>query len=457
MQNKNSRIKMKRSGLILLVCLLINTISTSHASELNWVAQWLGEEMREQLVREVAKEFVFLYPDVELNIEFARTLPNEGKNHKWKSAYKIVEMVNSGDITADVVFLDVIIYAHVAELLNDPHWGEKHLIDVSDLPWFRKSQKDFILSSPYYKEQTGGIFIGPYIEGFFTCLWQNQEVARQIGVAIKDRNMTLDDFLSYAKQLSDYNKKNNTSIPFIKLCSWNRLEILFEYLFKSLCHDPNFAIDEKYDQEKERLFLETLLVFEKLSTYQPMINPDFADLKIDNWIREYLDGDGLFIVAGSYMHSHFLGTYPEKYSNAIPVEPPIVKYSNGLVGDFVPTFAVMKKSPNKDAALNLLKLWSEPKVADKWVAYTKNPTGLRGNLQTPASETGDDVYNSYVLDMTSNYSHLPMRYYRALTYIFGDKNPVTANELRANLAQILLGKMTARQYYDDVMDRFRDQ
>ncbi|NNK70962.1 MAG: hypothetical protein HKO96_10840 [Flavobacteriaceae bacterium] len=447
---------MIRSCPILFVWLFLNTISICYASELNWVAHWLGEEKREQLVMEVAREFQFIYPDIELNIEFAKTLPNQGKNFKWKSAYRIVEMINSGDITADVIYLDSIVYSHVAELLNDPEWGEKHLVDVSDQSWFQKSQKDFILNSPYYREQTGGLLVGPYIEGFFTFLWQNQETARKVGIEIKDRHMTLDDFFSYAQKLAEYNRRHNTSIPLIKLCSWNRLDILFEYLFKSLCDDPNFAIEAKYHPKKELLFLETLRVFEKLSTYQPVLNADHENLKWDEWIREYLDGDGLFIVAGSYMYSHFLGISPEKYENAIPVEPPIIQYSNGIVGDFITTFAIMKKSPNRDAALNLLKLWSEPKIADRWVAYTKNPTGLRGHLETPASDTGDDVYNRYIMDMTSKYSHLPMRFYRAPTYIFGDKNPVTPNELRAKLAQILLGKITAQEYYDNVTKRFRN-
>ncbi len=448
---------MKISRLLLFVFFLINFVSNGNGAELNWVAHWKGEEGREQLVTEVAREFRFIYPDIDLNIEFSKTLPNAGKNFKWKSAYQIVEIINSGDITADVIYLDAIVYSHVTELLGDPLWGEKHLVDVSDQPWFQQSHKDFILSSPYYREQTGGLLVGPYIEGFFTFLWQNQETARKIGIEIKDRRMTLDDFLSYAKRLAEYNQEHNTSIPFIKMCSWNRLDILFEYLFKSLCDDPYFAIEIKHHPQKERLFLQTLLAFEQLSTYQPVINSDYGNLKWDTWIREFLDGDGLFIVAGSYMYSHFLCIYPEKYENAIPVEPPIIKYSNGIVGDFIPTFAVMKKSPNKEAALNLLKLWSEPKIADRWVVYTKNPTGLRGNLQAPASEAGVDVYNRYILDMTRDYSHLPMRYYRAPTYIFGEKNPVTPNELRANLAQILLGNMTAQEYNDDVMKRFRNQ
>ncbi len=448
---------MKFSPPLLFVLFLINIVSNGHGSELNWVAHWKGEEGREQLVREVAREFRFIYPDIDLNIEFSKTLPNPGRNFKWKSAYQIVEMINSGEITADVIYLDAIVYSHVAEILGDPFWGKKHLVDVADQPWFQQSHKDFILNSPYYREQTGGLLVGPYIEGFFTFMWKNQDTAGRIGLEIKDRRMTLDDFLSYAKRLAEYNQEHNTSIPFIKMCSWNRLDILFEYLFKSLCADPHFAIELKYHPDKERIFLETLLAFEKLSAFQPVLNKDYDSLEWDTWIHEFLDGDGLFIIAGSYMYSHFLGIYPEKYKNAVPVEPPIIKYSNGIVGDFIPTFAIMKKSPNKDAALNLLKLWSEPKIADRWVAYTKNPTGLRGNLQAPASEAGVDVYNRYILAMTRDYSHLPMRYYRALTYIFGKKNPVTPNELRANLARILLGELTAREFYDDVMKRFKDQ
>ena len=117
---------MKISRLLLFVFFLINLVSNGHGAELNWVAHWKGEEGREQLVTEVTREFRFIYPDIDLNIEFANLLPNAGKNWKWKSAYQIVEMINSADITTDVVYLDAIVYTHVAELLGDPHWGEKH-------------------------------------------------------------------------------------------------------------------------------------------------------------------------------------------------------------------------------------------------------------------------------------------------------------------------------------------
>ena len=449
--------EMKKIRLIPFLLWLITLSASGFAAEINWVAHWLDEAGREELVHEVAREFRFLNPDITLNIEFAKTLENEGNNFKWKSAYRIADMVKTGEITADVVFLDPLVYNHTTELLNDPHWGKKHLLDVSGMKWFQKSQKEFILNSPYYKNQTGGIFVGPFIEGFYTCLWMNTAVAEATGIKVKERAMSIDDFFSYAQQLSNYNKQNNTSIPFIKVACWNRIDILFEYLFKTLCDDPYFAIEEKYDRKKEQLFYKTLLVFEKLSKYQSVTNADYESLSIDQWIHEYLDGDGLFIVAGTYIHSQFSGIYPEKYADAQPVELPYINHPNGLVGDYIPVYAVMKNSPNKDAALKLLQLWSEPKIADKWVAYTKNPTGIRGNLVLPASDTADDVYEDFVFDMNARYSHLPMRYIRSPTYIFGDKNPVKPNELRESLMQILLGTMTAREYYEDVLERFRKQ
>ena len=46
-----------------------------------------------------------------------------------------------------------------------------------------------------------------------------------------------------------------------------------------------------------------------------------------------------------------------------------------------------------------------------------------------------------------------MMYLRAPTYIFGDRNPVSITELRGKLIEILLGDLTAKEYYDDVMAR----
>jgi ABC-type glycerol-3-phosphate transport system substrate-binding protein len=440
--------------LLALTCLF--SPQASAAGELNWIGHWKDEEKREQLVMEIKKEFEFLYSDVQLRFIFNKDVQAEGAYYKLKIANTIVEMVQSGKITWDVVMLDHAVYDYVADRLNDPEWGRKHLLDIGEEPWFRNSQKELILDNPHYLKQTGGIFVGPYIEGFIGCLWYNREIAANSGIHVKERGMTVKDFLSYAKQLADFNRNNSTNIPFIRICSWNRLDVLFEYLYRSLCPDPLFSVEEKYSRQKEEYFLKTLQIFEELSRYQPLINPDYDEESWERWHHEILDDNGLFIVAGTYMHSHFLGIDPVKTQKIIPVESPYAERKNGLVGDYIPTFAVMRKSPNKEAALNLLRLWSEPKIAEKWISYTKNPTGLKGHLENPVPDTiVHDIYSQYIVDMDRLYGELPMRYFRLPTYIFGPQNPVTSNELRQKLAQILSGDLTAMAYYEDVMQRFR--
>ena len=57
--------------------------------------------------------------------------------------------------------------------------------------------------------------------------------------------MSVEDFLSYAKKLSEYNTEHGTRIPFLYINSFNRIEALFEYIFKSHFTDSQLVIEEK--------------------------------------------------------------------------------------------------------------------------------------------------------------------------------------------------------------------
>ena len=441
---------------LLTFCTFTSLPAWSETKQLNWIGHWKGEEKRQDLVNEVKKEFEFLHPDVRINLLYNKDIETEGDNFKWKTAYIIVEMVRTGNINWDVIFLDIIVYNYVAELLNDPLWGAKHLVDFSTVPGFLQTQKKFIINDPFYKKQTGGIFVGPYIEGYFFFFCQNKKLARKTGIEIRERNMKVEDLLTYAKQLSEYNKKNNTSIPLIRMGIWNRIESLFGNIFTSQFDNPEIAIEQSFSKKKEKAFLDTLLIFEKLSHYQPIINSDWKTLQWDEWKNGFLEGKGLLITGGSFMYNHFKVAGPEKYKIVGPVEYPAVNKSKGLVGNYTPVFAVMKNSPNKKAAIDLIMLWSEPKVAEKWVSYTRNPTGIRGNLDDPVfNAMTDDIFSRFVTDMTEQYSNLPMRYYQQPVYVFGKENPVTASEFRENLILILEGKQTALDYYNDIMVRYK--
>ncbi len=425
------------------------------AIELNWIGHWLGEDRREDLVREVKREYEFLHPALKINLVFNKELPGPDPDHKRRSAAAIVEMIRSGRVDWDIVFLDVAVYEFVTEALHDPAWTAKHLVDFSGVPGFLESQERFVAAEPRYKALMGGVFTGPFIENYLLNLWYNTEVARRAGIAVKERGMTFEDFLGYAEQLQRHNRQTGSRIAFLKLSSWNRIEALY----KSLFDDFPSAVEPVHSERKGRAFRETLEAFERLARFQPLVNEGWAQLPSNDFVSQFLlDDDALFIVGGSFMYSQFRGLSPERCEKVRPVENPYLRRPNGLVGDYTPVFAVMKSSRNRDAAVDFLMSWTKPKNANKWVRYTKNLTGNRSFLSdAEAVDAGAfaDVYERFIFDMKRSHGRVPTLNLRAPTYVFGERNPVTVVELRERLAAILEGRTTARAYYEDVMRRFR--
>ena len=157
---------MKRSMLkgiligILALCVSVSVlIGASYAGRLNWIGHWQNEHDREKLVREVAQEFRFLNPDIELNLKFPQEL--QGLRSKPEIAKFYAEMIKTGNFVWDVIWLDDQSYQYVAEELDDPEWGKKHLVDFGKVDGFKNTQKSFILSDPTYAQQTGGIIALP--------------------------------------------------------------------------------------------------------------------------------------------------------------------------------------------------------------------------------------------------------------------------------------------------------
>jgi hypothetical protein len=64
-----------------------------------------------------------------------------------------------------------------------------------------------------------------------------------------------------------------------------------------------------------------------------------------------------------------------------------------------------------------------------------------------------DVYGEFLHDMEQQYSTLPMRNFRAPTYVFGKGIPVGEEEFRTSLALILEGKLKAKDYYQTLVRR----
>lgn len=430
---------------------------TTAPVRLNWIGHWKGEDLRERFVQEFRRDYEFLHPDVSVNLVFDVDLPGDDPDHKVRAAQAIVDMIRTGRIAWDVVFLDIAVYEFVAERLKDSAWATRHLVDFSTVPGFAASQEPFIVADPRYRGRMGGILTGPYTESYLLNLWYNTEVARRTGVDVKERGMTFEDFVACAERLHRYNLERGTAIPLIKLSSWNRIDALFESLFRSQFDDHAGAVAPVFTEAKARAFRRTLEAFERLSRFGPAVNPGWQRLTSDAWRRGLLfDDDALFIMGGTFMYNQLRGLDPVRAVKMRPVENPALGPARVLVGDYTPVFAVMADSPRRDLAVDFLMSSATPRNAERWVRYTKTLTGVRGYLSDAMSRQVDafgDVYEKFLIDMQVLSRDAPIVHLRTPDYVFGEGNPVSVVELRENLAAILEGRLTAQAYYDDVLRR----
>jgi len=403
--------KLNCLALITVLLILLNNCSTDkieYSSEnrniqenkivqtesVNWIGHWFGEDKREQLVREIATEFEFRNQDIKVNLKFPHEIM--GKRSLEEEANFIVKLINSPKPDFDIVWLESGIYNMVSQQLNDPEWGKKYLVDFSQDQKFTDSQKDFIINDSKYRNATGGILIGPYIEGFYFALWYNSEVAKLLGISIKDFGMTSDDFKSYLKAVSEFNNKSTNKIAAIYEASdWVLSEYLFQNLFDSALKDSlPTEQSTKYALDK------TLREFEEFGKYKPLISSHKTNIWFDT--RDLvLDNKALFYVGGTYMYSHWSGIDKEKMKKMIPVELPSFNKHKKYLGTYTPTFGILKNAPNVENAKKLLVFICKPDNAEKWVRYTKSPTGLKGNLTS--SDIGSDIFENFQKTITDKY------------------------------------------------------
>ncbi|MBC2704614.1 ABC transporter substrate-binding protein [Desulfobacula sp.] len=413
---------------------------------LNWIGHWLLEYGRETLVQEVAQDFELMNPDIDINLKYPQHIM--GLRGKQEMAKYIVKMIETGDIKWDVVWLDDRIYQYVAEELRDPHWGQKHLVNFEEVDGFKQTQKSFIIDNPIYREQTGGIIIGPYIEGFYFLMYYNKDVAENMDIEVKHADMTYDDLLSYLKAVDQYNKKHDTNIRALYECNdFLSSETLFQSLFKSELGNFDMAKEGVGSNKKNAALLKTFQAFEEMGRYIPLLDSHTSSPWFQT--RHYpLEGKCLFDVRGAWMYSHWMGIDKEKTAKMVPVELPVFQKVDYYLGSFIQAWAVMKDGANKEEAIKLLMFWSRPQVAEKWVRYAKAPTGLVGNISS--SDIGDDPFDQFITRITDKYGS-NVHYSANAGYILGKKNRLLQQNINEKLLQLLDKNITAQQAYDEIM------
>lgn len=344
------------------------------------MGHWKGEGFREKLLLDVLDDFTFENQNIDVRFAFADDiLPAKSQD---AAAAFIAAMIRSGEITWDVIWLDASIYRKTAVLLKDPDWGRKYLVDFAEIPGFKETQKPFITGTPDYIKQTGGVLTGPYIEGFFYALWYNKAVADRLALNIREEDMTVDDLLSYARRVNEYNR--TSAVPVSVFADFK-----LSGSFPRLAYNLFLSAETETADTAVKQVLETFGVLGKF-------NPLLYSRPNDTWQDAagiLMEDKALFLCEPTWRYNIIQRDTPQLLQKMRLAQLPGFKKQHFCAGGFMPVWAVIKTSPNRDAAVRLMQFWSRPEVAEKWVRYTKNPTGLAGNLYDP--EYGHDVFAEY--------------------------------------------------------------
>jgi len=426
-------------------------ISPNGAREtINWMGHWYKADKRYDLVLEIKRHFEFLNQDTKVNLQFPEQIVRT--NNKVVVAHLIAEMIRHKQYDWDIVWMDNLIYQFVADELKDPFWGRKFLVDFKEVPGFIQAEKPFIIEDPAYRNQTGGIFVGPYIEGYYYALYYNRDLAAKIGLQIKPFGMTFEDLLGYVKAADRYNQNAKDKIPiFFDAYDMPSMEVLFQNLAKSWINDYTAATAEQSSPQKLEAMHKGFQAFEELGKYRPLI----SSYATNAWFltRDVpLNDKALFYISGTWMYSRWRDIDVAKSFKMVPTELPVFKPVNYCLGGFIPAWAVMKYSPHREAAIRLIMSMSTPKVAERWVRYTKTPTGLAGAVSK--ATMGSDVYEVYQRTMSEKYGSRVQYSFNA-AYLLGKYNTLLQKDIVAVLWKLLEGKITADQAQHSILAKMK--
>ncbi len=422
---------------------------------INLQGQWKGEDLRENFLTETIKEFETRNPNISVDIKWNGDFLG-GREGAIQAS---INQFKTGKILWDIIWLEPFYYQEIANGLNNPDWGKKYLVDFETVPGFNETQKSFILSDPQYRNHMNGTITGPYIEGFYQPFFYNKELTDKMGIQVKDKNMTFDDLLGYFKQVSDYNKKNKTSIPILydsgdykggigyAPSTWNIFQSLFRSQFASLA-DLESTTPSNTKMAAVKKVLGSL---GELAKYKPLIS-DWKDL---NWFdtRNYvLENKAVFTVCGaSWLYSHWHGIDATKTMKMVPVEMPTYEPVDHYMGGYNPMFAVAKDSPVRDEAVKLLMSFSTPNSAEKWIRYAKAPSGIKGNISKAGGvSTNTDQFDNFITYITEKYGGNVFDS-KTVDYILGEKYKDLTLKFTMHLGDVMDGKVSASAAYAAIL------
>jgi hypothetical protein len=409
-------------------------------SQINFIGHWKGEGKKEDLLREVINEFEFTNQDVNVNMKFPEDIYFDRRKYNIEIDFN-AKIVMSEKPDWDIIRLNNE-YFKVADSLHDPGWAKKYLVDFSEIPEFKKNTRPELLSDTI-KARYGGIIPGPFIDGYNWSLWCNAEVAKKVGVEVKQFDMTNEDFYNCVKAVYEYNKNHkDTIMALYDAWNWQTSKTLAQEYFFSLLDGYNDLINFDYSERKINLWFKVLKEMERLSAFKPL--PDWKKISWTETVNYPLEGKCLFYANGSWMYNIWLKNDSIKLKNMIPVEMPVFKPAQVYFGGYFVTWAILKKAPHRDNAVRFLLAINNADVAEKWARYTKSPTGIKGNLTS--YNFGFDKFENYQYMIDKKYGHNKVDVYNNSVFCFGKKNETILDYS----VEVLSGILTTDQAINEI-------
>lgn len=444
-------------GIVIIAWLLIGNSCGKHNSvdnyyaqlhenedqtSLRWLGQWYGEGKKELLVREMARDFMFLNQDIDVDLKFAYEMAeiDSFADPFRHVADSIVSWVKENRWPFDIFVCDKWIYDDISRRLNDPHWGKKNLIDFQNEGWFKKAHKDYVLSNSEYTGNFGDIAPGAFIEGMWDLLFVSSNVEKKLGIKAKNYNMTIDDFIEYAKIVYRYNQSNSDKIT---LCATNyqKLDMVLEQIVMSEIGNP---VNVSTNDQLKALSI-VYKKIEALSQYKPL--EQYHQYATD---RELKQDDALFHLHATWATLFWRRNNPEGEKLMSPCEFPSMpnKAAYSYSGTYNAIFAIPKNAKKRNEAVRLMKYMSTVDIAEKWENYSKCPTGLESRMSL--SEFGTDDFSNFSKQVSAKYNNR-LDDYNLAEDLFGGKQ----SHINFHLLDVAEGEMTASQAINSIKSQMR--
>ncbi|MDA3894298.1 MAG: ABC transporter substrate-binding protein [Salinivirgaceae bacterium] len=420
---------------------VIPTTTKQPVQQVNFLGQWLNEGKREKLVRDFTRQYEFENQHILMNLKFPeevyydRTISNSNQLF-------ISQIIKDPNPKWDIIRLNDQ-YEEVLNITGDSLWAKNNLVDFSSIAEFRRTTRTDLLNEKV-KKRWGGIIPGPFIEGQYWAMWSNANVARKVGIEIKQQGMTVDDFVGYIKAVHQYNEANPGDYiqPMHEAGDWTTVNTFVFQMYASALNDYDQLFTLEVTEKKLEAWHKTLTILEELSKYN-ILNPEWKNVSWSDSKFDLINEQCLFYSNGSWMYNIWNEENPESTMSCFPNEYPTFNETSIYPGGYLVMWGVLKKSPNKQAAIDFLLAMNKPDVAEMWVQYTKCPTGIKGKLTDVSFGTDQfENFSSSIQTKFGSNTYKPTA--ESFQYITGSINKNTY------YVEVMLGEITADEAIQNI-------